>query len=39
MPSLVSGFARLPNKAYVVVNRPLVKLNAAVAGVCARLKG
>jgi hypothetical protein len=39
MPSLVGSFARLSNKAYVVVNRLLVKLNAPVAGVCARLKG
>jgi hypothetical protein len=39
MPSLVSGFARLTNKAHVVGNRPLVKFNAPVAGVCARLEG
>jgi hypothetical protein len=39
MPSLVSGIARLSNKAHVVVNRPLVQFNAPVAGVCARLEG
>jgi hypothetical protein len=39
MPSLVSDFARLTNKAHIVVNRLLVKFNAPVTGVCVRLKG
>jgi hypothetical protein len=39
MPTLVSGFARLSNKAYVVVNRLLVKFDAPVAVVCAKLEG
>jgi hypothetical protein len=39
MPSLLSGFARLSNKAHIIFDRPVVQFNAPVARVCARLEG